>query len=108
MNASRCATPCLVNKRHAESKPTGGKVTLRRDLIERGGTSEARYGTTGAALPKGMSSECISRAKHQLDVAFRDTLLSVQTPWPVDTTGAVLPEGTAPGHFRSRQRPSEA
>jgi hypothetical protein len=34
-----------VSKRHAESKPTGGKVTLRRNLIERGGTSEARYGT---------------------------------------------------------------
>ena len=26
------------------SKPTGGKVTIRRELIERGGSSEAWYG----------------------------------------------------------------
>ena len=84
-----------MRKRHAEYKPTGGKAPLRRDLIERGGSSEARYGTTGAALPEGASSECISRAKHQIDVAFRDTLLSVQTPWPIGTTGAALPEGTS-------------
>ena len=31
-----------------ESKPTGGKVTIHRDLIERGGSSEAWYeGETG-------------------------------------------------------------
>src|SRR5438034_954052 len=27
-----------------ESKPPGGKVTLRRELIERGGSHEVRYG----------------------------------------------------------------
>jgi hypothetical protein len=35
------------SRRHTsseESKPTGGKVTIRRDLIERGGSSEAWYG----------------------------------------------------------------
>ena len=31
-------------KQSGEFNPAGGKVTLRRDLIERGGTSEARYG----------------------------------------------------------------
>src|SRR2546427_1730933 len=30
-----------------ESQPTGGKITLRRDLIERGGSSEAWYGGEG-------------------------------------------------------------
>ncbi len=44
---SRYATPCLVSKRHAESKPTGGKVTLRREVIERGGSNEVWYGAEG-------------------------------------------------------------
>src|SRR2546427_6939843 len=33
-----------------ESQPTGGKITLRRDLIERGGSSEAWYGGEGGEL----------------------------------------------------------
>lgn len=33
-----------------ESKPTGGKVPIRRDLIERGGSSEAWFGG-GYPLP---------------------------------------------------------
>ena len=37
-----------------ESKPTGGKVTIRRDLIERGGSSEAWY--EGETMPQARSS----------------------------------------------------
>src|SRR2546427_3166515 len=33
-----------------ESQPTGGKITLRRDLIERGGASESWYGGEGGGF----------------------------------------------------------
>jgi hypothetical protein len=41
-----CARPTRAFRGRAlreESKPPGGKVTIRRDLIERGGSSEAWY-----------------------------------------------------------------
>src|SRR2546425_10278817 len=58
-----------------ESQPTGGKITLRRDLIERGGASEAWYGGGGGE----------SKAPQ------RDPFTAVGTYCPVGKTAAPPP-----------------
>ena len=43
MNASTAIADSLLRQACQESKPTGGKVLIRCDLIERSGSSEAWY-----------------------------------------------------------------
>src|SRR5437773_10511427 len=44
MSASAAIAHSLLRQACQESKPTGGKVLIRCDLIERSGSSEAWYG----------------------------------------------------------------
>src|SRR2546421_10634572 len=47
MSASAAIAHSLLRQACQESKPTGGKVLIRCDLIERSGSSEAWYGGRG-------------------------------------------------------------
>src|SRR3989454_5763542 len=47
MSASAAIAQSLLRQACQESKPTGGKVLIRCDLIERSGSSEAWYGGRG-------------------------------------------------------------
>src|SRR2546422_4261157 len=95
-----------------ESKPPGGKVTLRRELIERGGSHEVRYGgghgsrtpsVANSALkpaslapargPRPLARFADSRHPTKRAHPLRNSLSGVQIP-----CGGTLVEGSRSAH----------
>src|SRR5437773_7497412 len=109
MSASAAIAHSLLRQACQESKPTGGKVLIRCDMIERSGSSEAWYGggARRSVRQRTAGSKPPSRRPLGSEACLVDSYEGGQPPctnptegaYPLRETpgGAPPPCGVAPG-----------